>query len=79
MRRPAYSAFVFSLILLPTAAKAQADDRAERWRADCERGWNSDRVNFCELRTYTVAAGSRISVDGGAMAACRSSARIGVM
>jgi len=65
MRRPAYSAFVLPLILLATAANAQTDDRAERWRADCERGWNSDRANFCELRTYTVAAGSRISVDGG--------------
>jgi hypothetical protein len=66
MRRSACSAFVFPLILLATAANAQADDRAERWRADCERGWNSDRANSCELRTYTIAAGSRISVDGGA-------------
>jgi hypothetical protein len=66
MRRSAYSAFAFSLILLATAAKAQTDDRAARWRSDCERGWNNDRVNFCELRTYTIAAGSRISVDGGA-------------
>jgi len=66
MRRSAYSAFVLSLILLATSANAQTDDRAERWRADCERGWNSDRANFCELRTYTIAAGSRISVDGGA-------------
>jgi hypothetical protein len=65
MRRSLYSAFVFPLILLATTATAQAGDRAEHWRDNCERGWNSDRARFCELRTYTIAAASKISVDGG--------------
>jgi len=64
MNRSAYSTFVFPLILLATVATAQTEDRAERWRDNCERGWNSDRARFCELRTYTIAA-TRISVDGG--------------
>jgi hypothetical protein len=65
MRRSDYSAFVFPLILLATVATAQTGDRAERWRDDCERGWNSDRARFCELRTYTIGRATRISVDGG--------------
>lgn len=65
MRRSKYSAFVFPLILLATVAQAQTEDRAERWRDNCERGWNSDRARFCELRTYTISPATRISVDGG--------------
>ena len=60
------SAFLFPLLLLATAATAQTGDRAERWRDNCERDWNNGRGRFCELRTSTIAAGSRISVDGGA-------------
>jgi hypothetical protein len=52
------------MLLLATVATAQTGDRAERWRDDCERGWNNDRARFCELRTYTIAA-TKISVDGG--------------
>jgi putative adhesin len=66
MHRFANSAFVVSLLLLATAANAQSDDRAERWRDNCERGWGSDRAHFCEVRTYTVSPSTRISVDGGA-------------
>jgi len=65
MRRSLFSAFMISLFLLPTAGTAQSDERAERWRADCERSWNDDRARVCEVRTYTMPAASRISVDGG--------------
>jgi len=56
---------MISLFLLPTAGTAQSDERAERWRADCERSWNDDRARVCEVRTYSMPAASRISVDGG--------------
>lgn len=66
MRRSLYSAFVFPMFLLTTVATAQTGDRAERWRDDCERGWNNERAHFCELRTYTISSATKISVDGGA-------------
>lgn len=66
MRRSLFFAFSLSLFLLPTSGTAQADNRAERWRDSCERGWNSDRARVCEVRTYTVSPSTRISVDGGA-------------
>ena len=66
MNRSLYSALAFPLFLLATVATAQTKDRAERWRDNCERGWNSDRATFCELRTYTISAATKISVDGGA-------------
>lgn len=66
MRRSLYSAFVFPLFLLTTVAVAQTGDRAERWRDDCEHGWNDGRARFCELRTYTISPATRISVGGGA-------------
>lgn len=64
MPRP-NSAFVFPLLLIATVATAQTGDRAERWRANCDRGWNEDRARFCELRTYTISPTTKISVDGG--------------
>src|SRR4051812_50228080 len=63
MPRSLYPAFVLPLFLVATVATAQ---RAERWRDDCERGWNDGRARLCELRTYTVPASTKISVDGGA-------------
>src|ERR1700730_6824286 len=66
MRRSLCSAFVFLLILLATVATAQTEDRAERWRDNCEHGWNSGRARFCELRTYTISSVTKIAVDGGA-------------
>jgi len=66
MQRSAYSAFVLPLLLLATVAAAQNDDRAERWRDNCERGWNNDRARFCEVRTYTISTATKISVDGRA-------------
>ena len=52
MQRTCSSALALSLLFLATVGGAQTDNRAERWRDDCERGWNSDRAHFCELRTY---------------------------
>lgn len=66
MRRSVYSAFAFALVLFATAGAAQSNDRAERWRDNCERDWNNDRARFCELRTYTISAPQTISADGGA-------------
>jgi len=65
MHRSAYYAFVLPIFVLATVATAQSQDRAERWRDNCERGWNNDRARFCELRTYTISPATRISVDGG--------------
>jgi hypothetical protein len=65
MTRSFCSAFAFPLFLLATVATAQTGDRAERWRDNCERGWNSDRARFCELRTYTISSAAKISVDAG--------------
>src|SRR3954463_16582573 len=64
MQRAVYSAFVF-FFLTSTVVAAQTNDRAERWRDNCERGWSSDRAHFCELRNYTISSSTPISVDGG--------------
>ena len=53
------------LFLLATTASAQADDRAARWRDNCDRNWGDDQARVCEVRNYTVSPASRISVDGG--------------
>ncbi len=63
MQRSAFYAFALPLFLVTTLARAQTEDRAERWRDNCERGWNNDRARFCELRTYTISPAKRISVD----------------
>jgi len=65
MQRSAFYTFALPLFLVTTLARAQSEDRAERWRDYCERGWNNDRARFCELRTYTISPATRISVDGG--------------
>jgi DUF4097 and DUF4098 domain-containing protein YvlB len=66
MRRYLFPAFISPLLLLATVGTAQTDDRAERWRDNCERDWYSGRARVCELRTYTISTATRISVDGGA-------------
>lgn len=66
MRRYFFPAFISPLLLLATVGTAQTEDRAERWRDNCERSWNSDRARVCELRSYTISPSTRISVDGGA-------------
>jgi hypothetical protein len=65
MQRSAYYAFALPLFLVATVSAAQNEDRAERWRDNCEHDWNNGRANFCELRTSTIASSGRISVDGG--------------
>jgi hypothetical protein len=65
MHRSFYSSLALPLFLLATVAAAQTGERAERWRDNCERGWNNDRARFCELRTYTISPATRISVDAG--------------
>lgn len=65
MQRSLLSAASFSVFLLASVAGAQTDNRADRWRDDCDRSWNSDRAHFCEVRTSTISASSRISVDAG--------------
>jgi hypothetical protein len=60
------SAFILPLLLLATTVSAQTGDRAERWRENCEHGWNNDRARFCELRNFTISPATTISVDGGA-------------
>jgi DUF4097 and DUF4098 domain-containing protein YvlB len=64
MQRALYSAFAV-FFLIGTVLAAQTNDRAERWRDNCERGWSSDRAHFCELRNYTISSSAPISVDGG--------------
>jgi hypothetical protein len=66
MYRTLFPTFSLPLLLLASVAGAQTNDRAERWRDSCERGWNGDRAHFCELRTYNLSPSTRISVDGGA-------------
>ena len=66
MHRSVYSTLALPLFLLATVATAQTEARAERWRDNCERGWNNGRARFCELRTYTISPATKISVDGGA-------------
>jgi hypothetical protein len=55
----------FTLLLVASTATAQTDGRAEHWRDNCDRSWNSGRGHFCEVRTYTVSPSTKISVDGG--------------
>ena len=59
------STLALPVLLVTTVAGAQTDTRAERWRDSCERGWNDDRARVCEVRTYTIAPSTRITVDGG--------------
>jgi hypothetical protein len=66
MQRSLFSAPAFLLFLVATIGSPQTDERAERWRDNCERSWNSDRGRFCEVRTYTISPSTKISVDAGA-------------
>lgn len=51
-------------LLLPFVASAQNDDRVQHWMENCQRGWNSDRAQFCEVRNVTIQPQSRLRVDG---------------
>jgi hypothetical protein len=52
------------VLLIATTAAGQNDDRLQHWLDNCDRSWNSDRADFCEVRNYTMAPTERISVDG---------------
>jgi len=65
MHRSIYSTLALPLFLLATVTTAQTEKRAERWRDDCEQHWTNGRARFCELRTYTISAAAKLSVDGG--------------
>lgn len=65
MHRLYISALAISALLARTGA-AQTSERADRWRDNCDHSWNNDRARFCEVRTYTVAPTTKITVDGGA-------------
>jgi len=65
MQRSLLAASGFSLLLVASTAAAQSDDRAERWRDNCDRNWDNGRSRVCEVRTYTISPSSRISVDAG--------------
>ena len=54
---------LFSL-LMPVAAGAQNEDRAQNWHQNCKYRGNYDRAHFCELRNFTLRPGGKISVDG---------------
>jgi hypothetical protein len=59
--------FVFCLLLallLPYAASAQDDDRVQHWLENCQRGWNNDRAQFCEVRAVTIQPQAKLRVDG---------------
>lgn len=65
MPRSLIFGFALPALLCATGVTAQTSDRAERWRDSCQRDWNNDRAQVCEVRTYTIPLSSRISVDGG--------------
>ena len=56
-----------TIVLLASAATplfAQSRD-AQRWLDDCRSGrWGGDREQFCDVREQTIAARSRLRVDG---------------
>jgi DUF4097 and DUF4098 domain-containing protein YvlB len=52
------------ILLVPLAARAQDEDRAQNWLKNCRYRGNYDRAHFCELRNITLRPGVKISVDG---------------
>ena len=64
MRPTPLAALALFSLLAPLAARAQYDDRAQKWLRNCENNWNHDRANFCEVRNITLRPEAKISVDG---------------
>ncbi|HKC81511.1 MAG TPA: DUF4097 family beta strand repeat-containing protein [Gemmatimonadaceae bacterium] len=62
--RPTSLVLAFFSLLLPLAARAQYEDRAQNWHQNCKYRGNYDRAHFCELRNFTLRPGGKISVDG---------------
>jgi hypothetical protein len=56
--------FAIVSVLVPLAARAQHEDRAQNWHKNCEYRGNYDRAHFCELRNFMLRPGGKISVDG---------------
>lgn len=54
--------YALAFLLVATTAAAQTD-RAARFMDNCRNRWNDDD-RFCETRSYTLAAGRTLSVDG---------------
>jgi DUF4097 and DUF4098 domain-containing protein YvlB len=65
--RPAMAAAVAAAILaLPLVAEAQRDPAAatREWMENCDRGGYRDNERHCLVRTQTIPATQRISIDG---------------
>ena len=65
MRPISLITLAIAVLVLPSTATAQDDDRAQRWLENCKNNWDRDRAHFCELRTVTLRPQSKLSVDGG--------------
>ena len=64
MRSTLFAGLAFISVFAPLTARAQYDERSQKWLRNCESNWNRDRSSFCELRSMTLRPESRISVDG---------------
>jgi hypothetical protein len=64
MRTISLSSGLLSALLIAHAASAQSDDRVQRWLENCQKGWDNDRAQFCEIRNVTIQPQSRLRVDG---------------
>src|SRR5258705_594461 len=62
--RPTSLVLAFFSLLLPLAARAQDEDRAQNWHQNCKYRGNHDRAHCCELRNLPLRPGGKISVDG---------------
>ena len=62
--RPTLRILAAFSLLVPLAARAQDEDRAQNWLQNCRYRGNYDRAHFCELRNVTLRPGGKISVDG---------------
>ena len=58
-----FASLLITLVFAP-AASAQNDDRIQYWLDNCQRGWNRDRAQFCEVRNVTIQPQSKLRVDG---------------
>src|SRR5205085_1804989 len=52
---------VLTISCLASLTMAQDKDR----EMTCDENWQSDRVSHCEINEMSIAAASRLSVDGG--------------
>jgi len=64
MRPTRLAALALVSLIAPLTARAQYEDRAQKWLQNCENRSNYGRAQFCELRGTTLRPESKISVDG---------------